>query len=68
MTKISMKPVLLAAGLLFSAGSGFAQDNLVNALSNNHSTDSKNSFTFTPVINAEATSVKNQQSDRKSVV
>ncbi|ALL04624.1 aminopeptidase [Pedobacter sp. PACM 27299] len=62
MTKISMKPVLLAAGLLFSAGSGFAQDNLVNALSNNHSTDSKNSFTFTPVINAEATFVKNQQS------
>ncbi|WP_316842100.1 aminopeptidase C [Pedobacter gandavensis] len=62
MTKISMKPVLLAAGLLFSAGSVFAQDNLVNALSNNHSTDSKNSFTFTPVINAEATDVKNQQS------
>ncbi|MBB2151836.1 C1 family peptidase [Pedobacter gandavensis] len=62
MTKISMKPVLLAAGLLFSTGGVFAQDNLVNALSNNHSTDSKNSFTFTPVINAEATSVKNQQS------
>lgn len=63
MTKISMKPVLLAAGLLFcTATGGFAQDNLVNALKNNQSTDSKNSFTFTPVINAEATSVKNQRS------
>jgi bleomycin hydrolase len=62
MTKISFKPVLLAAGLLFSAGSGFAQDDLVNSLKNNQSTDSKNSFVFTPVINAEATSVKNQKS------
>lgn len=62
MTKISIKPVLLAAGLLFSAGSGFAQDDLVNSLKNNQSTDSKNSFVFTPVINAEATSVKNQKS------
>jgi bleomycin hydrolase len=62
MTKISIKPVLLAAGLLLSAGSGFAQDDLVNSLKNNQSTDSKNSFVFTPVINAEATSVKNQKS------
>lgn len=62
MTKISIKPVLLAAGLFFSAGSVFAQDNLVNALKNNQSKESKNSFTFTPVINAEATSVKNQRS------
>ncbi|MCX2453097.1 aminopeptidase [Pedobacter sp. PLR] len=62
MTKISMKPVLLAAGLLISAGSGFAQDNLVNALNSNHSKDSKNSFTFTEVINAETTDVKNQKS------
>jgi len=57
-----MKPVMIAAGLLFTAGSLFAQDNLVNSLKNNQSTDSKNSFTFTPVINAEATSVKNQKS------
>ncbi|WP_316746651.1 aminopeptidase C [Pedobacter gandavensis] len=62
MTKISMKPVLLAAGLLLSAGTGFAQDNLVNALNSNHSKDSKNSFTFTEVINAETTDVKNQKS------
>ncbi|WP_039866802.1 aminopeptidase C [Pedobacter sp. BAL39] len=62
MTRISMKPVMMAAGLLFTAGSLFAQDNLVNSLKNNQSTDSKNSFTFTPVINAEATSVKNQKS------
>lgn len=52
----------LAAGLLLSATAGFAQDNLVNSLKNNQSTNSANSFTFTPVINAEATSVKNQKS------
>lgn len=52
----------LAAGLLLSATAGFAQDNLVNSLKNNQSANSANSFTFTPVINAEATSVKNQKS------
>jgi len=62
MTKISMKPMWLAAGLLLSATAGFAQDNLVNSLKNNQSANSANSFTFTPVINAEATSVKNQKS------
>ncbi|WP_316817708.1 aminopeptidase C [Pedobacter nyackensis] len=62
MTKISMKPMWLAAGLLLSATAGFAQDNLVNSLKNNQSANSANSFTFTPVINAEVTSVKNQKS------
>lgn len=57
-----MKPMWLAAGLLLSATAGFAQDNLVNSLKNNQSANSANSFTFTPVINAEATSVKNQKS------
>lgn len=52
----------LAAGLLLSATAGFAQDNLVNSLKNNQSANSANSFTFTPVINAEVTSVKNQKS------
>lgn len=52
----------LAAGLLLSATVGFAQDNLVNSLKNNQSANSTNSFTFTPVVNAEATSVKNQKS------
>lgn len=62
MTKISMKPMWLAAGLLLTATTGFGQDNLVNALKNNQSANSANSFTFTPVINAEVTSVKNQKS------
>jgi bleomycin hydrolase len=62
MTKISMKPLWLAAGLMLSATAGFAQDNLVNSLKNNQSANSAGSFTFTPVINAEATSVKNQKS------
>lgn len=57
-----MKPVWMAAGLLFCTATGFAQDNLVNALKNNQSANSSNSFTFTPVINVEATSVKNQKS------
>jgi bleomycin hydrolase len=62
MTKISMKPLWLAAGLLLGSTVGFAQDNLVNSLKGNQSDASKNSFTFTPVINTEATSVKNQKS------
>lgn len=62
MTKISMKPLWLAAGLLFGSTAGFAQDNLVNSLKNNQSANSANSFIFTPVINAEATSIKDQKS------
>lgn len=57
-----MKPLWLAAGLMLGTTIGFAQDNLVNSLKNNQSANSANSFTFTPVINAEATSVKNQKS------
>lgn len=57
-----MKPVWMAVGLLFGSTVGFAQDNLVNSLKNNQSENSANSFVFTPVINAEATSVKNQKS------
>ncbi|MCD0486621.1 aminopeptidase [Pedobacter sp. MC2016-14] len=62
MNNYSMKPLLLAAGLFFSVGTSFAQDNLVNSLKDNQSADSKNKFVFTPVINTEATSVKNQKS------
>lgn len=62
MTTTTMKSLWLAAGLLSGATSTFAQDNLVNSLKNNASEDSKASFVFTPVINAEATSVKNQKS------
>ncbi len=39
-----------------------AQDNLVNSLSANKSEGSKERFSFTPVINLERTSVKNQGS------
>lgn len=62
MNTISMKSLWLAASLLLGTTVGFAQDNLVDALKNNQSANSANSFTFTPVINAEATSVKNQKS------
>jgi bleomycin hydrolase len=62
MTEISMKPLWLAAGLLLGSTVGFAQDNLVNSLQHNQSANSASSFTFTPVINAEATSVKDQKS------
>ncbi|SDK75495.1 bleomycin hydrolase [Pedobacter sp. ok626] len=62
MTKFSMKPLWLSAGLLLGTTVGFAQDNLVNSLKNNQSANSTSSFTFTPVVNAEATSVKNQKS------
>lgn len=57
-----MKSLWLAAGLLLGSTVGFAQDNLVNSLKNNQSEGSKNGFTFTSVINAEATSVKDQKS------
>jgi bleomycin hydrolase len=62
MNKNSMKPLWMAAGLLLTTTIAFAQDNLVNSLKNNQSENSANSFVFTPLINAEATSVKNQKS------
>ena len=62
MTKPLMKSLWLATGLLLGSTVAFAQDNLVNSLKDNQSENSANAFTFTPVINAEATSVKNQKS------
>jgi len=62
MTKPSMKSLWLAVGLLLGSTISFAQDNLVNSLKDNQSENSATTFTFTPVINAEATSVKNQKS------
>lgn len=41
---------------------GYAQDNLVNALNSNKSDQAKQKFEFTPVLNLEVTSVKNQGS------
>lgn len=57
-----MKSLWLAAGLLLGSTITFAQDNLVNSLKDNQSESSATTFTFTPVINTEATSVKNQKS------
>ncbi|TDQ10351.1 C1 family peptidase [Pedobacter metabolipauper] len=62
MTNTPLKSLWLAAGLLLGSTAVFAQDNLVNSLKNNQSENSTSGFTFTPVINAEATSVKNQKS------
>ncbi|UYW01196.1 aminopeptidase [Flavobacterium agricola] len=61
--KLNIKPFFIAAVLFFGAfTSGFAQDNLVNSLKLNASEKSKDSFTFTEVINIENTPVKNQGS------
>ncbi|HRB71644.1 C1 family peptidase [Flavobacterium sp. WV_118_3] len=62
MYNFSIKPVVIASALLMGLSSGFAQDNLVNALKNNASSNSKESFKFTDVINLENTSIKNQGS------
>jgi len=62
MYNFSIKPVVMASALLMGLSSGFAQDNLVNALKNNASSNSKESFKFTDVINLENTSIKNQGS------
>ncbi|RZK09654.1 MAG: aminopeptidase [Flavobacterium sp.] len=58
----SIRPFVLAATLFAGTVTGFAQDNLVNALKVNASDNSKASFKFTDVINLENTSVKNQGS------
>lgn len=56
-----MKKGLLVAVIALSASFTLcAQDNLINALSKNVSENSKQGFSFTPVINVECTSVKNQ--------
>lgn len=62
MTKLSIKPLVLASGLLFTSSFGFAQDNLVNSLKNNQSANSTSGFKFTEVINLQNTPVKNQGS------
>jgi bleomycin hydrolase len=47
---------------LFIGTSLFAQDDLINKLKDNKSETTKEAFKFTTVVNAEATSVKNQGS------
>ncbi|WP_153800130.1 aminopeptidase C [Foetidibacter luteolus] len=50
------------AALAWYGTDAAAQDNLVNSLSKNNSDSAKAKFTFTPVINIETTSIKNQGS------
>ncbi|GGH81040.1 bleomycin hydrolase [Filimonas zeae] len=57
---MNKKYAVLLAMLPF--GSLLAQDNLVNSLNANKSDASKEKFTFTPLINIETTSIKNQGS------
>ncbi|BAV09962.1 bleomycin hydrolase [Filimonas lacunae] len=57
---MNKKYVVLLA--MLPLGSIMAQDNLVNSLNANKSDASKEKFTFTPVINIETTSIKNQGS------
>jgi len=60
---LNIKPLVLASALFFGAyTTTYAQDNLVNSLKLNASEKSKDSFTFTDVINIENTSVKAQGS------
>jgi len=59
MTFLKYPLAAVLAGICSFAG---AQDNLVNSLSKNSSDSAKSKFVFTPVINIERTSVKNQGS------
>jgi bleomycin hydrolase len=54
------KGLQVAVFYLFLSLTLSAQDNLINALSKNVSENSKQAFAFTPVVNIECTSVKNQ--------
>src|SRR5690606_15860514 len=56
------KSIWLAAALLTATVHVHAQDNLINALKNNVSDNSKEGFTFTEVINLGNTSIKDQGS------
>ncbi|MEJ7557629.1 MAG: C1 family peptidase [Pedobacter sp.] len=62
MVNSSIKSFLLGAGLFFSSTAVHAQDNLIYSLKHNQSDNSTGAFQFSPVVNAEATSVKDQRS------
>lgn len=57
-----MKRFILCAAACWVGLAASAQDNLVHALQANKSDQAKEKFIFTPVINLETTSVKNQGS------
>lgn len=54
--------LFLSAALSLVLSSSFAQDDLINKVKDNKTSTSKETFGFKTVINAEATSVKNQGS------
>ena len=56
------KSLFLAACLIAGSSQSFAQDNLINALKNNVSDNSKSGFVFTELINLGNTSIKDQGS------
>ncbi len=56
------KSLLLAAALFAASSQTFAQDNLINALNNNVSDNSKEGFVFKELINLGNTPIKDQGS------
>ncbi len=63
MFRLKFTPLLMAAFLALSAHTQMsAQDDLINKVKSNQSENSKESFTFTDVINLETTTVKDQGS------
>jgi bleomycin hydrolase len=62
MTFNLLKSLLLGTSLILASGSVNAQDNLIYSLQHNESDKSAKTFKFTTVVNAEATSVKDQKS------
>lgn len=56
------KSFYMAAFLVAASTQTFAQDNLINALKNNVSDNSKQGFVFTEIINLANTSIKDQGS------
>ena len=56
------KSIFVAAAMFAATSQTFAQDNLINALKNNVSDNSKAGFKFTEVINLGNTSIKDQGS------
>jgi bleomycin hydrolase len=57
----NFKYIAFSFAILFSSAT-FAQDNLINSLTKNQSSQSKEAFNFTTVINLTNTSIKNQGS------
>lgn len=56
------KSLFIGAALIAVASQTYAQDNLINALKNNVSDNSKDGFVFTQLINLGNTSIKDQGS------